>query len=301
MLVYVQLVFAMLFYGISFVSTKVALGALGPITILWIRLLLSTVFLVLLDATLADRRPVQSRWPHRTDVGSLLLVTLFQPLLYFVAETTGLQFVSASIASIVIATIPVFTPILALPVLGERVRPLTIVGLICSLAGVAAIVLERRIEAQFTPGGLALLFLAVLAAVGYTIAVKRVSPRYRPLTIVKFQSLLGLPVLLVMGMLIEGIPGRMPEPVVLGHLVYLGVFPSSLAFIFLSTGIRTLGANRTNVFVNLVPVFTALVAWAFLGELFTGQKLVGMAIVILGVLAAQRGQRETDQRPVDRR
>ena len=301
MLVYAQLVFAMLFYGISFVSTKVALTALGPITILWIRLLLSSAFLVILDATLRDRRPVRSRWPHRSDIGSILLVTLFQPLLYFVAETTGLQYVSASIAAILIATIPVFTPIVAGPILGERVRPLTVVGLVCSLAGVAAIVFERRIDAQYTPGGLALLFLAVLAAVGYTIAVKRVAPRYRPLTIVKLQSLIGLPVLLVVGLLIEGIPDQAPEPAVLGHLVYLGIFPSSLAFVFLSTGIRRLGANRTNVFVNLVPVFTALVAWAFLGEQFTAQKLVGMAVVIGGVLAAQRGQREPGQSPVERR
>ena len=287
MLVYIQLVLAMLFYGISFVSTKAALGSLGPVTILWSRLLVSSVFLVLLDSLIKDRTPNRGQWPLRADLPSILIVMLFQPLLYFLAETTGLQYVSASIASIIIATIPVFTPFLARPFLGERLGPATVVGLVLTLAGVAAIVLERQVEAQFTPLGLVLVFAAVLAAVGYTIAVKRVSSRYRPLTIVKLQSLLGLPILLAMGLVIEGVPAELPETAVLAHLLYLGIFPSSLAFVFLSTGIRELGANRTNVFVNLVPVFTALVAWAFLGELFTVRKITGMAVVILGVFIAQ--------------
>ncbi|MFW5684844.1 MAG: DMT family transporter, partial [Spirochaetota bacterium] len=231
MLIHLQLVLAMLFYGVSFVSTKVVLTAFGPLTILWVRLLLSSVFLTVLDATLRARTsrspavdsasPILRRWPLRSDLPSLALVTLFQPLLYFVAENIGLQYVSASIASIIIATIPVFTPVLARPFLGERVGPLTILGLVLSLAGVAAIVFERQLEAQYTPAGLALVFVAVLAAVGYSVAVKRVSERYRPLTIVKIQSLVGLPVILAAALIAEGLPRSLPEPVVLGHLIYL--------------------------------------------------------------------------------
>jgi drug/metabolite transporter (DMT)-like permease len=308
MLVHLKLVLAMFFYGVSFVSTKVALTAFGPLTILWIRLLLSAGFLLALDATLATRQPsghagirnpsqtnsaptaTIRRWPLRSDLPTLLLVTLFQPFLYFVAENIGLRYVSASIASIIIATIPVFTPLLARPILGERVGPLTIVGLVLSLTGVAAIVLERQLEAQYTVGGLVLLFIAVAAAVGYSIAVKRVSSRYRPLTIVKLQSLFGLPLVLAMALFFEGLPRVAPDPTVIAHVLYLGIFPSSLAFVFLSGGIRELGANRASVYVNLVPAFTAVVAWLLLGELFTVQKLAGMAVVILGVLAAQRGQ-----------
>ncbi len=293
MLTYAKLVLAMLFYGVSFVSTKVALTAFGPVTILWIRLALSAGFLVALDAFLPDSSaapPATRRWPLLSDLGPILLVTLFQPLLYFLAENIGLQYVSASIASIIIATIPVFTPVVARPFLGERVGLLTVAGLVLSLAGVAVIVLERQLEAQFTAGGLALIFVAVLAAVGYTIAVKLVPARYRPLTIVKLQSVIGLPIVFVVALLTEGLPTRLPDLDVVAHVLYLGIFPSSLAFVFLSGGIRAIGANRANVFVNLVPVFTALVAWALLGELFTLQKLAGMAVVILGVFAAQRGQ-----------
>lgn len=290
-MVYLQLVLAMLFYGVSFVSTKTVLQEFGPVTILATRLALSSLFLIVLDRIIPSREQLR-RWPLASDLRWILLLTLFQPLLYFLAENYGLQTVSATIASIIIATIPVFTPILARPFLGERIGVGGVVGVILSLVGVAIIVLERpdatgATTAQFTTGGLLLLFGAVLAAVGYTVVVRRLPGRYRPLSIVKMQSIIGLPIFLVMALAIDGVPRVLPSLEVGIHLAYLAIFPSSLAFVFFSTGIRKLGASRANVFTNLVPGFTAITAWILLGEQFSAQKLIGMAVVVAGVLTAQ--------------
>ncbi|MCK4516581.1 MAG: DMT family transporter [Spirochaetaceae bacterium] len=299
MQIYVQLILAMLFYGVSFVSTKIVLGAYGPVTVLAIRLILSSTFLIVLDRLIpvrssspagAPRERAGRKWPTRADLPSILLLTLFQPLLYFLAENFGLQYVSASIASIIIATIPVFTPFVAGPFLGERIGSWGVVGLALSLGGVAIIVFERQMEAQFTPLGLALEFLAVFAAVGYSVVVRKTPVRYRPLTLVKLQSLIGLPVVLGIALITEGLPTELPSIEVALHLAYLGIFPSSVAFIFFSTGIRAFGASRANVFTNLVPAFTAVFAWLLIGEVFTVQKVLGMAVVVFGVLAAQRGR-----------
>jgi len=295
MQVYVQLVAAMLFYGVSFVSTKIVLTAFGPVTVLAIRLVLSSIFLVVLDRLIPVRRAPGTetlrKWPVWGDLPAIFIVTLFQPLLYFLAENNGLQYVSASIASIIIATIPVFTPFIAGPFLGERIGRWGVVGLVLSLGGVAIIVLERQLEAQYTPLGLVLIFLAVLAAVGYSVAVRKAPARYRPLTLVKFQSLFGLPVIVIIALIVEGVPHVVPSAKVAFHLAYLGIFPSSIAFVFLSAGIRALGASRANVFTNMVPGFTAVFAWLLVGESFTVQKVLGMLVVIAGVLAAQRGNR----------
>ncbi|MEE8440545.1 MAG: DMT family transporter [Spirochaetia bacterium] len=306
MQVYGQLILAMLFYGVSFVSTKIVLGAYGPVTVLAVRLILSSVFLIVLDRLIpvraSSRGPaargvptararVSRKWPSRSDLPSILLLTLFQPLLYFLAENFGLRHVSASIASIIIATIPVFTPFVAGPFLGERIGPWGVVGLGVSLGGVAIIVFERQLEAQFTPVGLALVFLAVFAAVGYSVAVRKAPMQYRPLTLVKLQSVIGMPIVLVLALVTEGIPRTLPSVEVALHLAYLGILPSSVAFIFFSTGIRALGASRANVFTNLVPGFTAVFAWLLIGESFTPQKVLGMAVVVTGVFVAQRGRR----------
>jgi len=289
MQVYAQLILAMLFYGVSFVSTKIVLGAFGPVTVLAIRLILSSVFLVVLDRLIPGRQ--DRKWPSRADLPPILLLTLFQPLVYFIAENFGLQHVSASIASIIIATIPVFTPFVAGPILGERIGRWGVAGLALSLGGVAIIVLERQLEAQYTPLGLVLIFTAVLAAVGYSVVVRKTPVRYRPLTLVKLQSLIGMPIIVILALITEGVPRGLPGTEVALHLVYLGIFPSSVAFVFFSSGIRTLGASRANVFTNLVPGFTAVFAWLLIGEVFTLQKILGMAVVIAGVFAAQRGRR----------
>ena len=289
MQVYAQLILAMLFYGVSFVSTKIVLGAFGPVTVLAIRLILSSVFLVVQDRLIPGRQV--RKWPSRADLPPILLLTLFQPLVYFLAENFGLQHVSASIASIIIATIPVFTPFVAGPFLGERIGRWGVAGLALSLGGVAIIVLERQLEAQYTPLGLVLIFTAVLAAVGYSVVVRKTPVRYRPLTLVKLQSLIGMPIIVILALITEGVPRGLPGTEVALHLVYLGIFPSSVAFVFFSSGIRTLGASRANIFTNLVPGFTAVFAWLLIGEVFTLQKILGMAVVIAGVFAAQRGRR----------
>jgi drug/metabolite transporter (DMT)-like permease len=215
-------------------------------------------------------------------------VALFEPTLYFIAENYGLQRVSASIAAIIIATIPVFTALLARPLLREPLRFTAIIGFALSLGGVAMIVLDPSAGRDFTPFGLILMFLAVLTTSGYSIGIKRLPARYRPLTVVKLQSLLSLPVIAVLALLVEGVPRSVPSPLVAGHLLYLAIFPSSIAFVFLGAGIKALGAGRAMMFTNLIPGVTAVAAWLLIGEQFTVRKIVGMAIVLAGVFVAQR-------------
>jgi drug/metabolite transporter (DMT)-like permease len=191
----------------------------------------------------------------------------------------------------------VFTPLVARVVLRERFPALGYAGAVISLAGVIVIILDRGTAAQYTAGGLVLIFVAVFAAVGYTISLRFLAPRYRPLSIAKFQSLFALPAILILALSLEGIPEEIPANPVLLHLAYLGIFPSSLAFVFLNRGVRELGASRANAFVNLVPVFTALISWLYLGESFTALKIAGMAVVIGGVVVVQRARSSLTARP----
>lgn len=296
MITYAKLLAAMTFYGISFVSTKIILGTFGPITIIALRLAISALFLIALDAAVPDERAGESRrWPLLADMPALMLVALFEPTLYFIAENLGLQRVSASIAAIIIATIPVVTAVLARPFLGEPIRLRAIVGFVLSFGGVGFIVIDPSTSGDFTPLGLVLMFAAVLTTAGYSIGIKRLPVRYRPLTIVKMQSLISLPVIAGLALAVEGIPTTMPSPVVGAHLLYLAVFPSSIAFVFLGSAIRLLGAGRAMLFTNLIPGITAVTAWLLLGEQFSIRKIVGMAIVVIGVLFSQ--QRDTPRKP----
>ena len=70
-------------------------------------------------------------------------------------------------------------------------------------------------------------------------------------------------------------------------VIFLGIFPSSISFIFFTTAVREIGITRANVFTNFIPVFTALISWYYLNESFTGTKLLGIPVVLAGLMLAQ--------------
>ncbi|MCA1753575.1 MAG: DMT family transporter [Spirochaeta sp.] len=293
--VYVQLLCAMMFFGLSFVFTSLALTELRPVSIIVVRLVISLAAMALLSRIPAVTRIVGGlQRPAGRDTRVFLLVALFQPFLYFLSENTGLMYAGPAVAAIIVATIPVVTPFFAFLVLREQITPLIIVSAFLSLAGVALIVYAGGEAGGAHPLGVLLIFGAVLAAVGYAIALRKMPSRYSSFTVVFWQNLIGLglflPVFLVLDVgatVAGGLPGR----AVIGALVFLGLFPSTLSFIFLGRGIRVLGAVKANITTNTVPVFAALFSVLVLGEKLTPVMLLGMAIVIAGVLLSQLRRR----------
>ncbi len=289
--VYFQLLCAMMFFGLSFVFTSLALTELRPVSIIVARLVISLAAMALLSRIPAVTRIVGGlQRPAARDARVFLLVAVFQPFLYFLSENTGLLFAGPAVAAIIVATIPVVTPFFAFLLLREHITPLVILSAFVSLAGVALIVSAGGEAGGAHPLGVLLIFGAVLAAVGYAIALRNMPAHYSSFTVVFWQNLIGLglflPVFLVLDLgatVAAGVPGRS----VLGALVFLGVFPSTLSFIFLGRGIRVLGAVKANITTNTVPVFAALFSVLVLGEELSLIMLLGMAIVISGVLLSQ--------------
>lgn len=301
--VYLQLLLAMLFFGLSFVFTSFSLRFLPPVTLIVARLIISTVMLLVFSRLSVVTRIVgKLQRPARGNVRLFVLIALFQPFLYFLAENTGMLYASPAIASIVVGTIPVATPLFAWLLIREYIEVPTVIGAVLSFTGVLFLVLADAEATGADPLGVVLISGAVIAAVGYSISLRMLPAHYTALTVVTWQNMFGLlfflPVFFGLDFArlaprlaeIEGSVsgGGLPPAVALpGALLFLGIFPSSLSFIFLSRGIRTLGATRANVTTNLVPVFTALFSALVLGERITLATVAGMAIVISGVLLSQ--------------
>ena len=297
--VYIQLLFAMLFFGLSFVFTSFALRALPPVTLIVVRLLISTLFLSLLSRVRAVNRIVGTlHRPARGDRLRFVAIAFFQPFLYFLAENTGLLYASPAIASIVVGTIPVATPVFVWLILRERIDLATVFGAVLSFAGVLFLVLADAEATGADPFGVLLVSGAVVAAVGYSIVLRTLPDHYSAISVVTWQNIYGLVLFVPVLFVVDGsnlqsvfasvVAGETAPPQTLfGALAFLGIFPSTFSFIFLSRGIRVLGATRANVTTNLVPVFTALFSAIVLGEHITPATVTGMAIVISGVLLSQ--------------
>jgi drug/metabolite transporter (DMT)-like permease len=129
----------------------------------------------------------------------------------------------------------------------------------------------------------------------YGMLLKKVSHKYSALTVVKYQNVIGLLLFLPLFLFFDWghFSGVRPDLRVISTLAMLAVFPSSLAFVFITIGVRQLGISRVNLFTNFIPVSTAIFAYFLLGERFNALKLAGMAAVIAGLLLSELTSRRT--------
>jgi len=281
---YICLIGAMFFWSSTFVWTKVALALTTPITIIFLRLAVSALMIWLFQIITARSEKIA-----REHYKLFLLLAFFEPFCYFLGETFGMIFVSATVGAIIISTIPLVTPVFTRIFLSEKLTLFNFTGLIISFTGVAFIVAEKNSAEIKSVWGIVLIFFAVLSGTSYGIVLKKVSKYYKGTTIVGMQSLLGalyfLPLFLVFdaGEIIKS--GLSVEAI--QTIFKLALFGSTIAFILFTCGAKELGLNTANMFTNLIPVFTAILSGIILDEAFTSRKTIGMIIVIMGLFLSQ--------------
>ena len=287
-IVYALLAIAAIVWGISFILTKELFRTEEHITvfvILTFRLLLATAVTIPAPLLFKKMEPIK-----KGDLKWFLLLALFEPFIYSICETSGVQLVSGSMASIVVATIPLFVPFGMAVAYKERVRTLTLVGIVLSLVGLAVMLLpggKENLDAN--PAGLAWLMGAVLIAVLFTIILVKLVDRYRPFTITAYQNLFGCLYFIPFMLVFDG--GSLPLLSYSGKMIVmllvLGIFCSTLAYVFYNVGVAQLGASAACIFTNAIPVFSLVAAILIGQEQLTWSKPIGIAIVIVGVVLAQ--------------
>jgi len=284
---YPALFFAMMFWGLSFVWTRQLLEVFTPLLIIFFRLILSFILLYFIARASRKLQKIQKR-----DYLYLLFLSFTQPFLYFIFEGYGIKFTSASIASILIATIPLFTPIGAYFLFREKLTKMNIFGLIISFSGVVLVVLEFENDLTFSWLGILMLFLAVLTGTIYGLGLKKLTNNYNSITITTFQNLIGLIFFLPLIIVFEwNNVLDFPKLITLDlafSLFNLALFASSIAFVLFAYGISKIGASKASAFSNSIPVFTLVFAYFVLDESITIVKLGGMIIVLIGLYLSQR-------------
>ena len=281
----------MIFWSFSFIWFKVANETFRPITIVFIRLVISvillTTFLVLTKNFMKIRKK---------DRKLFLMLAVFEPFLYFLGESFGLTYVSATVCSVLISTIPVFATIGAWLIFREKLKVINYAGIILSFIGVLVFILNSDGTISFNIKGLALLLLAVLSAVGYNLTLSRLVGTYTPVYIVNVQNVIGAVLFLPLFLILD-LRHFIETPFtfeLFKPIIELAVFASCGAFILFAYSVKNMGITKANVFSNCIPVFTALFSFILLGEKLTFQNIAGMAIVIIGLFLSQmNGKRKS--------
>lgn len=282
------LLFSSALWGASFIFTKslfINEPAITPSVILTGRMLVATLFTIPLLAITRRLEPIR-----KEHIKFFLVLALAEPFLYSICETGGIRFVSGSLASIIIATIPLFIPFGMALVYKEPLRGRTVLGVALSMCGIALMTLDEGFSFSASPKGLLLLGSAVIIAVFYTLTLVKILDHYKPITITAYQNLIALfyflPLMLatdrdVLPQLSFGLP-------MVFALLFLGIFCSTLAYMCFNFGMKHLGATAGSVFNNIIPLFSLLLALAIGQESLSLTKVCGMAVVIIGLFVAQK-------------
>lgn len=294
-LVYLSVIFAMIFWSLSFVWVKEVYEVYGPLTTVLFRLIIASLLLMVFAKLTGTLIKID-----RKDFGAFILLSFFEPFLYFMGESFGLKFVSSTIGAIIVATIPLFSPLAASRFHGEKISFRTFLGILLSFFGVTIVVFDSSFNLIASPLGIALEFLAVISAIFYTVVLKKLAVKYNPTSIITYQNLLGIIYFVPLFFIFEykdftSIPFNFPA---FSGILKLSVFASCIAFIFYAHSVKRMGINKVNIFINLIPVFTAFFAWLILDDPMTLRKLVGILVVIAGLLVAQIKLRKSTEKLV---
>ncbi|MCL2131428.1 MAG: DMT family transporter [Lentimicrobiaceae bacterium] len=291
--VYTMLTFSMLFWGTSFVFTAALLPVLDPISIIFTRLLIAAVLLWVIVLLFFRKQKLPKpllKW--------VFLLALFEPFIYFLGETYGLQRISPVVASIIISTIPVFTAIVMRIFFQAKLSAVNFLGIFISLSGVLCMIINKDLTFGADLIGILLIFLAVFSTLGYGVILHKLSKTTHPVWLITVQNTFGFLLFFPLFLLMREAPNYENGKALFSflsvketmwfYIITLAVFCSALAFIFYILAVRKIGVAKSNVFSNLIPIITAVISYFLLDELFTTQKIVGIAIVIFGLVLTQK-------------
>lgn len=202
----------------------------------------------------------------------------------------ALQTVPAASVAFLNSMLPLMVPLAALALGVEMVRPATLVGILVSFVGVAWIVLRGDIGNLAHLGlttGEPLVILAVANYALYSVLVRRKPAKLDPLVFLAATMVTGLAVLMPFWLFELAAGARIPvDPASLGAVLYIGIFASLLAFILWNRCVAVLGPSVTGASFHLVALFTALLAFALLGEPVHPFHLAGAALILGGFCVA---------------
>jgi len=269
---------------------RLAVGQIGPMTLTCMR------WLIALAPILAAARPslrhdwpvLRASWPYLLAMGALGY-TGFNALFYVAAHRT-----SALNLSIIQGGIPAFVLLGARAALGIRFTALQALGAVVTMAGVAAIAAQGNIATllalDFNSGD-AMMLVAVVFYAGYTVALRE-RPPVSGLSLLAGMALAAF-VTSVPLMIWEIDSGGFIWPTAAGlmTLAYVALGPAFASQMFYMRGVELIGPGRAGVFVNLVPVFGAIMAVVLLGEPFAAYHVLALLLVVGGIVIAQAGAR----------
>ncbi len=277
---YITVFIAMLCWSLTFVWYKEVYETFTPIGTVFLRLSIASILLFVFTKIIKRLQRIE-----KTDRLTFLGLAFFEPFLYFFSESQGMKHVSPTEGAVIIAIIPLLTPVMAKIIFKDKITLLNIIGLVISFVGVVLVVTKAGFHWKAPAIGVLFMFMAVLAALGYSAIIMKLSGKYNPFTIITYQNIIAgtlfLPIFLIFD--VQNVLSIDFTFQNIWPLLKLAVVASAMAYLFFVYSISKIGIVQANMFTNLIPVFAALFAWYMLGDELSWRTTNGVGLVVVGL------------------
>jgi len=297
------IIFCVLIWGFSFVSTKITLAVFPPMSLGMLRFAIALIFLYFIKLKLAPNEKLRIK-----DIPLLFAAGFSGVTMYFFFENNGIALVSASEASIAVSTIPIITMItewfIVKPFLRRKrmahnteqnepakTKVLQWIGCIVSIAGVW---LVAGVSFAISGSIIGYIYMAgaVLSWVVYSFLTRPLFASHSGIYIVFWQSVAGFICFIPFSIVEFQSWGKATVEAII-HLVFLGIFCSAIGYWLYVRALDILGVTVCAIFINLVPMVTVIAGFFMLGERLMPLQWLGAALVITGVYLSMNSEQLT--------
>lgn len=272
---YLAISYTLVFWGISFISTKICLQAFSVYALIFGRFAIAAIILMLVKRKL---EPEQRLLKH--DLPRVLIAGLIGFTGYYVFEAVGVDLTGASMASILLSLVPIFCMLIDTIILKQRFTLIKAAAVAFSVVGVVMIV--GLSEIQINPWGCGAMILSGLGWLLYNYQAKPLYSRYTGLDITTYLSACIAGVTLPLALIFPPDFSLFTGEIIINFL-FLAVLVSATANLTYMYALKSIPILTVTILVNFVPVVTIIFSALVLGETFTAFQLLGAALVIASV------------------
>ena len=289
---YLLLSLTSLFWSLNWVIGRAIVGHVSPFALTFIR------WVVAIAVMMPFAWPeIRAHWPAvRRHWKVIAWLGFWGTGLHNLCAYVGLQYTTATNGVILNSAIPIMIILLGWAVYRDTITRVQALGVVVSLAGVLTVLTrgDLGVLAQLTlnKGDLIILVGMVFWA-AYTIFLRMKPAELPGLAMLACCGVVGVLILFPLFLFEMAFQDGRVEftPYTIGAMLYVGIFPSFVGYVFWNRGVAEVGSNVAGIFVHLMPAFGSILAWMFLGEQILPFHVAGIALILAGIALTSRGRR----------
>jgi len=274
------MVAVIIIWGISYVSIKVAVIEIPPITMALIRFAIASLMLGIIIRRVEPKTKLD-----KSDLPKMVLGGIFGITIYFIFENIGVKLSSATNASLIVSVVPIITITLDVLFFQSRISIMKLLGVIIAMWGsYLAVTANGKVELNSTHFvGNILMIGAMLSWAFFTLVNKSLQEKYSGLFLTTYQTIFGTLCFIPLS-LFEYKEWKLFSLTALGNILFQAVFCSFIGYLLYIYALKRLDVALTTIYLNLIPVVGVLSGYLILKESVLPIQLVGGLITLLAIV-----------------